>query len=69
MRNTKGGDKPGKGSHSKRLEARVSDVLTLSERDRKEFVAALRQSAAPGKALRQAAKSYKDCAGIDWEDR
>jgi uncharacterized protein (DUF1778 family) len=43
---------------------RAHDVLTLSERDRKDFVAALLQPAAPGKALRQAAKRYKDRAGI-----
>jgi uncharacterized protein (DUF1778 family) len=39
---------------------RAHDVLTLSERDRKIFVAALVNPAAPGKALRQAAKRYKD---------
>ena len=44
---------------------RTHDILTLSERDRKNFVAALLQPAAPGKALRQAAKRYKDRAGID----
>jgi uncharacterized protein (DUF1778 family) len=44
---------------------RAHDVLTLSEHDRKNFVAALLQPAAPGKALRQAAKRYKDRAGID----
>ena len=43
---------------------RAYDVLTLSERDRKDFVAALLQPAVPGKALRQAAKRYKDRAGI-----
>ena len=43
---------------------RTHGVLTLSERDRKDFVAALLQPAAPGKALRQAAKRYKDRAGI-----
>ena len=42
---------------------RAHDVLTLSERDRKDFVAALLQPAAPGKALRQAAKRYKDRVG------
>ena len=40
------------------------DVLTLSERDRKIFVAALVKPAAPGKTLRQAVKRYKDRAGI-----
>lgn len=40
------------------------DVLTLSERDRKIFVAALVKPAAPGKALRQAVKRYKDRTGI-----
>ncbi len=44
---------------------RAHDVLTLSECDRKGFVAALLQPAAPGKVLRQAAKRYKDRAGID----
>ena len=43
---------------------RAYDVLTLSERDRRDFVTALLQPAAPGKALRQAAKRYKDRAGI-----
>ena len=43
---------------------RTHGALTLSERDRKDFVAALLQPAAPGKALRQAAKRYKDRAGI-----
>lgn len=42
---------------------RAHDVLTLSERDRKAFVAALLQPAEPGKALRRAAKRYKDRAG------
>jgi len=42
---------------------RTHGVLTLSERDRKDFVAALLQPAAPGKALRQAAKRYKDRVG------
>ena len=39
---------------------RAHDVLTLSERDRKLFVAALVKPAAPGKALRQAVKRYKE---------
>lgn len=39
------------------------DVLTLSERDRKIFVAALVKPAAPGKALRQAMKRYKERTG------
>jgi uncharacterized protein (DUF1778 family) len=39
-------------------------VLTLSERDRKIFVEALVKPAAPGKALRQAVKRYKDRTGI-----
>jgi uncharacterized protein (DUF1778 family) len=39
------------------------DVLTLSERDRKIFVAALVKPAAPGKALRQAVKHYKARTG------
>lgn len=43
---------------------RTHDVLTLSERDRKIFVEALIQPAAPGKALRQAVKHYKDRTGI-----
>ncbi len=43
---------------------RAQDVLTLSERDRKSFVAALLAPAAPGKALRQAAKRYRERAGI-----
>lgn len=42
---------------------RAHDVLTLSERDRKDFVAALLRPAEPGKALRQAAKRYKDRVG------
>jgi uncharacterized protein (DUF1778 family) len=37
---------------------RAHDVLTLSERDRKRFVATLVKPAAPGKALRQAVKQY-----------
>lgn len=61
---TKDRDKPGNGSRSKRLEARVTAVQTLSERDRKAFVAALLQPAAPGKTLRQAAKRYKDGARL-----
>ncbi|MEW6683517.1 MAG: DUF1778 domain-containing protein [Nitrospirota bacterium] len=61
---TKDRDKPGKGARYKRLEARVSAVQTLSEHDRKAFVAALLQPAAPGKALRQAAKRYKDRARL-----
>lgn len=44
---------------------RAHDVLTLSKRDRKMFVEALlMKPAAPGKALRQAAKRYQDRAGI-----
>ena len=43
---------------------RAQDVLTLSERDRKVFVAALVKPAAPGKALRQAVKQYKNRTGI-----
>jgi uncharacterized protein (DUF1778 family) len=43
---------------------RTHDVLTLSERDRRIFVEALMQPAAPGKALRQAVKHYKDRTGI-----
>ena len=42
---------------------RAQDVLTLSERDRKSFVAALLAPATPGKALRQAAKRYRERAG------
>ena len=42
---------------------RAYDVLTLSERDRRDFVTALLQPAAPGKVLRQAAKRYKDRVG------
>ena len=42
---------------------RAHDVLTLSERDRKIFVAALVKPAAPGKALRQAVKHYKNRTG------
>ena len=42
---------------------RAQDVLTLSERDRKNFVAALLAPAAPGKVLRQAAKRYRERAG------
>jgi uncharacterized protein (DUF1778 family) len=44
---------------------RAHHILMLSERDRKDFVAALLKPAAVGKALRQAAKRYKDRAGID----
>lgn len=40
------------------------DVVTLSERDWTIFVAALVKPAAPGKALRQAMKRYKDRTGI-----
>ena len=43
---------------------RAHDVLTLSERDRQVFVAALVKPAAPGKALRQAVKHYKHRTGI-----
>ena len=43
---------------------RAHDVLTLSERDRKLFVAALVKPATPGKALRQAVKHYKQRTGI-----
>jgi uncharacterized protein (DUF1778 family) len=43
---------------------RAHDVLTLSERDRKIFVAALVKPAAPGKVLRQAVKRYKNRTGI-----
>ena len=43
---------------------RAHDVLTLSERDRKIFVAALVKPATPGKALRQAVRHYKKRAGI-----
>ena len=43
---------------------RTHDVLTLSERDRKIFVAALVKPAAPGKALRQTVKHYKNRTGI-----
>ena len=43
---------------------RAHDMLTLSERDRKRFVAALLEPAVPGKALRQAAKRFKERAGI-----
>lgn len=43
---------------------RAHEVLTLSERDRKMFVEALMKPAAPGRALRQAAKRYKDRTGI-----
>ena len=42
---------------------RAQDVLTLSERDRKNVVAALLAPAAHGKALRQAAKRYRERAG------
>lgn len=43
---------------------RTHDMLTLSERDRKDFVQALLQPPAPGKTLRQAAKRYKERTGI-----
>ncbi|MGO9445093.1 MAG: DUF1778 domain-containing protein [Thiobacillaceae bacterium] len=43
---------------------RAHDVLTLSEQDRKAFVEALLQPHAPGKALRQAAKRYKERTGV-----
>ena len=43
---------------------RAHDVLTLSEHDRKVFVAALVKPAVPGKALRQAVKHYKNRMGI-----
>lgn len=43
---------------------RAHDVLTLSERDRKRFVATLVKPAAPGKALRQAVKQYTKRTGI-----
>jgi len=39
-------------------------VLSLSERDRKSFVEALLKPAAPGKALRQAAKRYREREGL-----
>lgn len=41
---------------------RARDVLTLSERDRKSFVAALLEPAAPGKVLQRAAKRYRERA-------
>ena len=43
---------------------REHDVLTLSERDRKRFVATLVKPAASGKALRQAVKQYTKRTGI-----
>ncbi len=43
---------------------RAQDVLTLSERDRKSFVAALLAPAAPGKVLQRAAKRYRERAEI-----
>ena len=43
---------------------RAHDVLTLSERDRKIFVAALVKPAVPGRALRQAVRHYKKRTGI-----
>lgn len=43
---------------------RAHDMLTLRERDRKSFVSALLEPAVPGKALRRAAKRYKERAGI-----
>ncbi len=43
---------------------RAHDVLALSERDRKIFVAVLVAPAAPGKTLRQAVRHYKHRAGI-----
>jgi uncharacterized protein (DUF1778 family) len=39
-------------------------VLSLSERDRKSFVAALLKPATPGKALRRAAKRYREREGL-----
>lgn len=42
---------------------RARDVLTLSERDRKDFVAALLEPAAPGKVLQRAAKRYRERLG------
>lgn len=43
---------------------RAQDMLTLSERDRMSFVAALLEPAAPGKVLQRAAKRYRERAGI-----
>jgi len=40
------------------------DVLRLSERDRKDFVAALLRPAAPGKTLRRAARRYREREGL-----
>jgi len=42
---------------------RAQDVLTLSERDRKNFVEALLEPAPPGKVLERAAKRYRERAG------
>lgn len=39
-------------------------VLRLSDRDRKSFVNALLKPSAPGRALRQAAKRYREREGI-----
>lgn len=41
---------------------RARDILMLSERDRKSFVDALFESAAPGKVLQRAAKRYRERA-------
>ena len=42
----------------------AQDVVTLSERDRTIFVAALVKPAAPGNALWQAMQRYKERTGI-----
>jgi len=42
----------------------VHHLLRLSEHDRKTFMTTILKPAPPGKALRQAAKRYKDRTGI-----
>jgi len=43
---------------------RTHDVLRLSERDRKAFISALLDPPAPAKTLEQAAKRYRERAGL-----
>ncbi len=42
---------------------RAQNTLTLSERDRKSFVAALLEPAAPGEVLQRAARRYRERTG------
>jgi uncharacterized protein (DUF1778 family) len=43
---------------------RTHDALRLSDRDRRTFVSALLAASTPAKALQQAAKRYRERAGL-----